>query len=139
MDNTTKIIENYEKICEFLLSHATNAPVGIHVDVNLKKFIGHYSSIEIVHNNGCKAYLRVYEGFGAKCHSPQNYFYAGDDISKIHETILSDRPTLDFMKNLVIGWHRYGIKDIILNAFNSAIAEANEKIEAEKEIDNFVV
>ena len=72
-------------------------------------------------------------------HAPQNYFYAGDDIERIRKTIFNDRPTLELMKNLVIGWHRYGIKDLIMDELHAAVAKANEKLEAEKELDNFVV
>ena len=136
---TDKVLDNYVKICEFLLSQASNTPVGTHMDVNLKKFVGHYSSVEIEHQPKYKAYLRMYDSPDTRGHSPQNYFYAGDDLKKIRNTIFSDRPTFDFMKNLVIGWHRYGIKELILDNLRSAVAEANEKLEAEKEIDNFVV
>lgn len=137
--DTKKVIENYVKICEFLLAKAASTPVGTCMDVNLKRFVGHYVSFQIEHESGRKAYFRVYDSPDVRGHVPQNYFYVGDDLEKIRKTIFSDRPTMDFMKNLVIGWHRYGIKEHILNALNSAVAEANEKLEAEKEIDNFVV
>jgi len=137
--DTKKVIENYTKICEFLLAKASSVPVGTHMDVNLKQFVGHYATVEIEHKSGYKAYLRFYDAPDSRGHAPQNCFYAGDDLEKIRKTIFSDRPTIDFMKNLVIGWHRYGIKELILNSLNSAVAEANEKLEAEKEIDNFVV
>ena len=132
-------MENYIKICEFLLARAATAPIGTHTRIDLKYYVGHYAIVEIEHESGYKAYLRVYDSPNTSGHSPQNCFYAGDDLKKIRATIYKDRPTLDLMKNLVIGWHRYGIKEIILNAFNEAVAEANEKLEAEKEIDNFVV
>lgn len=137
--DTQKVIENYEKICEFLLAKATSTPVGTHMHVNLKQFVGHYATVEIEHESGRKAHLRVYDAPDVRGHSPQNYFYAGDDLERIRKNIFNDRPTMDLMKNLVIGWHRYGIKELILNSLNSAVAEANEKLEAEKEIDNFVV
>lgn len=138
-----KVIENYTKICEFLLAKAASTPVGTCMNVNLKRFVGHYATVEIEHESGRKAYLRVYDSPDLHGHSPQNYFYAGDDLEKIRKTIFSDRPTMDLMKNFVIGWHRYGIKELILSSLNRAVVEANEKLneklEAEKEIDNFVV
>lgn len=137
--DTKKVIENYAKICEFLLAKAASTPVGTCMDVNLKRFVGHYATVQIEHKSGYKAYFRVYDAPDTRGHSPANYFYAGDDLEKIRKTIFSDRPTMDFMKNLVIGWHRYGIKELILSSLNRAVAEANEKLEAEKEIDNFVV
>ena len=137
--DTKKVIENYAKICEFLLAKATSVPVGTYMDVNLKQLVGHYVTVEIKHMPDRKAYLRVYDCPDFCGHSPQNYFYAGDDLKQIRKTICEDCPTMDCMKNLVIGWHRYGIKDRILNSLNRAVAEANEQLEAEKEIDNFVV
>ena len=61
MDDINKATSGYEKICEFLLSQAISTPVGTEIDVNLEKFIGHYSSIEIVHLAGRKAYVRIYD------------------------------------------------------------------------------
>lgn len=136
---TDKVLDNYVKICEFLLSQAMSTPVGTHMDVHLARFVGHYSTVGIEHRPKCKAFLRMYDAPDVRGHSPQNYFYAGDDLEKIRNTIFKDRPTSDFMKNLVIGWHRYGIKDLILDNLKLAVDEANEKLEAEKEIDNFVV
>lgn len=137
--DTKKVIENYAKICEFLLAKAASVPVGTHMDVNLKQFIGHYATVEIEHRPACKVYVRVYDAPDLRGHSPSNYFYADDDIEEIRKTIFNDSPSFDFMKNLVIGWHRHGIKELILSSLNRAVAEANEKLEAEKEIDNFVV
>lgn len=136
---TDKVIDNYVKICEFLLSQVASTPVGTHMDVNLNKFVGHYSSIEIEHMPKYKAFVRMYDSPNTHDHFSQNYFYVGDNLKTIRKTIFKDCPTLDFMKNLVIGWHRYGIKELILSNLRAAVAEANEKLEAEKEIDNFVV
>lgn len=137
--DTSKVVENYIKICEFLLAKASTAPVGTHMNINLQRHVGHYVTVEIEHRPNRKAYLRVFDCPNFSGHFLQNYFYAGDDLKKIRATVCKDRPTLDLMKNLVSGWHRYGIKEFILNEFNKAVAEANEKLEAEKEIDNFVV
>ena len=139
MDETKKATSGYEKICEFLLSQAVSTPVGTEMDINLKKFIGHYSSIEIMHSAGHKAYVRIFDCPSVRGHSPQNCFYAGDDLERIHKAIFKDLPTLELMKNLVIGWHRYGIKELIMDELHAAVAKANEKLEAEKELDNFVV
>jgi len=139
MDDTSKIIENYAKICEFLLAQACMTPDKTFMDLNFKEYIGHYATITIEHKHGYKPYVRVYDCPSTRGHSPQNYFYKGDMMDDIKHKICEDRPTIDFMKGLVIGWHRYGIKETILNQLQRAIAEANEKNEAEKEIDNFVV
>ena len=134
-----KIIENYKKICEFLLGQAVNTPIGTNMIFNITENVGHYAVIEIAHKHGKAAYLRVYDCPSIHGHPPQNYFFAGDDIKKISATIAKDRPTIELMKNLVIGWHRYGIKENLLLFLDTAKRKAIEKIEAEKEIDNFVV
>ena len=137
--DSKKVYENYVKICEFLLAQACSTPVMTRMNIQLQKFTGHYFTLSIEHSPGRAAYVRVYDCPDSRGHSPQNYFYDGDDLKKIKETIYEDRPTLDAIKALVIGWHRYGIKELILNSLSRAVAEANEKLEAEKEIDNFVV
>ena len=134
-----KVIENYSKICEFLLSKAATTPIETQMDVDISQFVGHYASIEIEHKPNRKAYVRMYDCPDVRGHSPQNYFYDGYDIKEICAAICKDRPTEDFMRNLVVGWHRYGIKTLILNNLSSAVAKANEKLEAEKEINNFTV
>ena len=146
MKNTllNKVIKNYTKICEFLLSQAANSPVGMYMDFNLSKYIGHYASIEIMHFHGKVAYLRVYDYYydssSLSSHSySENYFYVGDNVKKISAIIAKNHPSIEMMKSLVIGWHRYGIKEHLLQVFHDAEAKANEEIEAEKEIDNFVV
>ena len=137
--DSKKVYENYVKICEFLLAQACNTPETTDMDIQLREFTGHYFTIGIKHSPGYKAYVRVYDCPDTRGHSPQNYFYKGDDLQKIKATIYEDRPTIDAIKGLVIGWHRYGIKERILNALKNAVAEANERLEAEKEIDNFMV
>ena len=139
MDDTSKIIDNYAKICEFLLAHACMTPERTYMEYNLNRHIGHYSYLEIVHKQGYKPYVRFYDCPGTTEHSSQNYFYKGDTMDDIKHTINKDCPSMDFMKGLVIGWHRYGIKETILTQLRYAVDEANEKNEAEKEIDNFVV
>ena len=140
----SKVIKNYTKICEFLLSQAANSPVGMHMDFNLSKYVGHYACIEIKHYRGKVACLRVYDSYHNSNSLPsysysENYFYVGDNVKKISTTIAKDCPSIEMMKSLVIGWHRYGIKEHLLQVFHDAEAIANEKIKAEKEIDNFVV
>ena len=137
--DSEKVYENYMKICEFLLAQACSTPCMTEMDIQLQRFTGHYFTIGIKHSLGCKAQVRVFDCPSTRGHAPQNYFYAGDDLKKIKKTVYEDRPTLEAIKALVIGWHRYGIKERILNALKNAVDEANEKLEAEKEIDNFTV
>ena len=137
--DSKKVYENYAKICEFLLAQACNTPETTDMDIHLKKFTGHYFTIGIKHSPGYKAYVRVFDCPDTRSHAPSNYFYAGDNLDEIKKTICKDCPTFDAIKGLVIGWHRYGVKELILNALKNAVAEANERLEAEKEIDNFVV
>ena len=139
MDDTSKIIDNYAKICEFLLAQACLTPERTYMDYNLNRHVGHYSTVQIEHKRGYKPLVRFYECLGSSSHSPQNYFYKGDTMDDIKHKINEDRPSIEFMKGLVIGWHRYGIKETILTQLRYAVEEANEKNEAEKEIDNFVV
>lgn len=137
--DSNKVYENYVKICEFLLAQACNTPYTTDMEIQLKKFTGHYFTIGIKHSPGYKARVYVYDCPDTRGHSPSNNFYAGNNLDEIKKAIYKDRPTFDAIKGLVIGWHRYGIKELILNELKNAVAEANERLEAEKEIDNFVV
>lgn len=137
-----KLVEDYELICEFLLSKAAEAPKGVDVDVNVKDVVGHYATITITNLDKDAAYLRIYDGHGRGPYGDdyvQNYFYEGFTRKDIKHVIDDNRMSYEFMRGLIVGWHKKGIKNRILAAIQQAIDKINLKLDEEKEIENFVV
>jgi hypothetical protein len=139
MNTSDKLRENLVLICQFLLGKAAQMPETGEMDVNLKSYIGHYATITI--SNKDKPKLWIYEkdvNLTGRNYSSLT-FYPNDTLDSIKDTIANRNPSNEFMRNLIVGWHKHGIKDFILCEFEKAVQKANENLEDEDAINNFVV
>ena len=139
MNTSDKLRENFALICQFLLGKAAQMPETGEMDVNLKSYIGHYATITI--SNKDKPKLWIYEkdvNLTGRNYSSLT-FYPNDTLDSIKDTIANRNPSNEFMRNLIVGWHKHGIKDFILCEFEKAVQKANENLEDEDAINNFVV
>lgn len=138
MKPSDKLRENFALICQFLLGKTSQMPEGGVMDVNLKSYVGHYATITI--SNKDKPKLWIYE-------KDVNYigrttsltFFPTDILDTIKDYIANMPPSNEFMRQLIVGWHKHGIKDFILREFEISVQKANETFEDEDIINNFVV
>ena len=138
MNSSAKLRENFALICQFLLEKTAQMPETGEMDVNLKRYIGHYATITI--SNKDKPKLWIYEkNVNLASPSASLTFYPTDTLGKIKGTIANRTPSNEFLRQLIVGWHKHGIKDFILGEFEKAVQKANENLEDDDEINNFVV
>lgn len=138
MSTSDKLRENFALICQFLLGKAAQMPETGEMDVNLKRYIGHYATITI--SNKDKPKLWIFEkDVNLTGHLTSLTFYPNDTLGRIKDYIADRTPSNEFMRNLIVGWHKHGIKDFILCEFEKAVQKANENLEDEDAINNFVV
>ena len=140
MNTSDKLRENFVLICLFLLEKTAQMPETGEMDVNLKRYIGHYASITI--SNKDKPKLWIYEKDDVDLTSRRYaslIFYPNDTLGRIKDSIADRTPSNEFMRHLIVGWHKHGIKDFILCEFEKAVQKANENLEDEDAINNFVV
>ena len=138
MNTSDKLRENFVLICLFLLEKTAQMPETGEMDVNLKKYIGHYATITI--SNKDKPKLWIFEkDVNLTGHLTSLTFYPNDTLGRIKDSIADRTPSNEFMRHLIVGWHKHGIKDFILCEFEKAVQKANENFEDEDLINNFVV
>jgi hypothetical protein len=138
MKTSDKLRENFALICQFLLGKTSQMPEGGMMDVNLKIYVGHYANITI--SNKDKPKLWIYEkDVNLIGRNTSLTLFPTDTLDNIKNHIVSMPPSNEFMRRLIVGWHKYGIKDFILREFEKAVQKANETLEDENIINNFVV
>lgn len=138
MNSSDKLRENFALICQFLLEKTAQMPKTGEMDVNLKNYIGHYATITI--SNKDKPQLWIYEKHVNLSNPPVSLrFYPNDTLGRIKGVISNKTPSNEFLRQLIVGWHKHGIKDFILGEFEKAVQKANENLEDDDEINNFVV
>ena len=138
MSTSDKLRENFALICQFLLGKAAQMPETGEMDVNLKSYIGHYATITI--SNKDKPKLWIYEkDVNLIGRHTSLIFYPNDTLGLIKDSIANKPPSNEFLRQLIVGWHKHGIKDFILGEFEKAVQKANENLEDEDTINNFVV
>ena len=142
MNSSAKLRENFAFICQFLLEKTAQMPKTGEMDVNLKNYIGHYATITI--SNKDKPKLWIYEKHVNLASPPVSLtFYPNDTLGRIKGVISNRTPSNEFLRQLIVGWHKHGIKDFILGEIEKAVQKANENLKDEDEdentINNFVV
>lgn len=138
MEKSDKLRENFALICQFLLGKTSQMPDGGVMDVNLKSYIGHYATITI--SNKDKPKLWIYEkDVNLIGRNTSLTLLPTDTLDNIKNYIASMPPSNEFMRQLIVGWHKHGIKDFILHEFETAVQKVNETLEDENIINNFVV
>ena len=138
MNSSDKLRENFALICQFLLEKTAQLPETGEMVINLKRYIGHYAAITI--SNKDKPKLWIYEKDVNLTGRPASLtFYPNDALGRIKGVISNRTPSNEFLRQLIVGWHKHGIKDFILGEFEKAVQKANENLEDEDTINNFVV